>query len=193
MAKTFTKIPANTFKELQLNAGVLTKSFTPGKTATINASAIVCATTGGINFSDTPTYEDLGEGIDNCPANMMELKSLRSHEVKMGGTAVSFSAEFMKTLIGPVTEDTTTTAGVTKLTPLNELKQSDFADIWWVGDYGDGGWAAIHLMNALNTSGFALKTNDNGKGESAFEFTGHYSISAQDTVPYECYLCAGTE
>lgn len=188
MGKEFTQIPADTFKELQLNAGILTKSFTPGTSASVSASDIICATTGGINFTDTPTYTDFGEDIDNCPANMKELKKLDSHEVKLGGTAVSLSTDFVKALIGSVTA--TAEDGVTKLTPLNELKQSDFQDLWWVGDYGENGWVAIKIINALNTSGFSLQTTDNGKGQAAFEFTGHYSITDQDAVPYECYMYA---
>ena len=71
----FNKIPENTFKELQLNAGMILKSFDP-KTATVDLSNIVGATTGGVNFTATPTFSDYGEDIDNCPKNMKELKKL---------------------------------------------------------------------------------------------------------------------
>ena len=66
-----------------------------------------------------------------------------------------------------------------------------------MGDYSDkngetkGGYVAIHLMNALNTGGFQIQSTDNGKGQFAFSFMGHYSMSAQDTVPYEVYVKAG--
>ena len=67
-----------------------------------------------------------------------------------------------------------------------------------MGDYSDkngetnGGFIAIKLLNALSTGGFQLKTADKAKGQFAFEFTGHYSMSAQDTVPFEIYIKAGT-
>ena len=48
------------------------------------------------------------------------------------------------------------------------------------------------MMNALSTGGFQLKTADKGKGQMAFEYTAHYSISKQDVVPYELYIKAGT-
>ena len=55
-----------------------------------------------------------------------------------------------------------------------------------------GGFIAIKLLNALSTGGFQLQTADKSKGQFAFEFTGHYSMSAQDIVPFEIYIKAGT-
>ena len=72
----FTVIPKDTFDDLQLDAGVLLKSFTPATAAAPQDSDIICATTGGINATCTPTYSDLGEDVDNCPNNTKELKHL---------------------------------------------------------------------------------------------------------------------
>ena len=43
-------------------------------------------------------------------------------------------------------------------------------------------------MNALNTAGFQIQSTKNEKGQLAFEYHGHYSIAAQDTVPFEIYV-----
>ena len=188
----FTQIPTNAMQELQLNAGILLSSFTP---ATAEVSGIIGATTGGIKFSATPTYSDFGEDIDNCPKNMMELKRQDSIEVKIAGTFITISPATAKKLMAAADIDT---SDQTKITPRNDLKAEDFADIWWVGDYSDkngatnGGFVAIHVMNALNTGGFQLQSGDKSKGQFAFEFTGHYSIDAQTVVPYEVYIKAGT-
>ena len=190
----FTKIPSDTFQKLQINAGILTTDFTPA-TGTIGEAGQIGATTGGVNFTATPTYSDFGEDIDNCPKNMKELKKLDSWEVKMTGTFVNADTAIAKRLCGAADIGTTDT---TKVTPRNDLKDADFADIWLVGDYSDkngetnGGFIAIKLLNALSTGGFQLKTADKAKGQFAFEFTGHYSVSAQDTVPFEIYIKAGT-
>ena len=48
------------------------------------------------------------------------------------------------------------------------------------------------MMNSLSTGGFQIKSSDKAKGQFAFEFTGHYSMDAQDTVPFEVYVKAGT-
>ena len=190
----FTKIPSDAFQKLQINAGILTTDFTP-TTGTIGEAGQIGATTGGVNFTATPTYSDFGEDIDNCPKNMKELKKLDSWEVKMTGTFVNADTAIAKRLCGAADIGTT---DATKVTPRNDLKGADFADIWLVGDYSDkngetnGGFIAIKLLNALSTGGFQLKTADKAKGQFAFEFTGHYSMSAQDTVPFEIYIKAGT-
>ena len=187
----YTKIPETTFKNLQLNAGVLLSDFNPS-TATVDNSAIIGATTGGVNFTATPTFSDYGEDIDNCPKNMMELKKLDAWEISLSGTYVTVDANAVKALVGAAD------VSGNKITPRNDLKLTDFADVWWVGDYSDqngetnGGFVAIHMMNTLSTGGFAIQSSDNGKGNFAFTYTAHYSMSAQDTVPFEVYVKAGT-
>lgn len=189
----YTKIPANAFKQIQINAGILLKSFTPA-TGAIEADDQIGATTGGINFTATPSYTDFGDDIDNCPKNMKELKRLESWEVKATGTLVTLDTAAAKSLIGAADIDGTDT---TKVTPRNDLADADFADLWFVGDYSDktgatkGGFVAMHLMNALSTGGFQIQTSDKAKGQFAFEYTAHYSMAAQDTVPFEVYIKAG--
>lgn len=190
----YTKIPEDTFKQLQINAAILLSEFAPA-TGTFEASSQIGATTGGISFTATPTYTDFGDDIDNCPKNMKELKKLESWEAKCSGTFVTIDTAVAKSLIGAADIGTTDT---TKVTPRNDLAQADFSDIWIVGDYSDnngdtnGGFIAIHMMNALSTGGFQIKTADKAKGQFAFEYTAHYSIAAQDTVPFELYIKAGT-
>lgn len=190
MAK-FTKIPETAFQEIQLNAGVLLSEFEP-TTGTMDPANLLGATTGGINFTATPTFSDFGEDIDNCPKNMMELKKLDTWEIKMSGTYVTVNPNLVKDLIGAAD------VSAEKITPRNDLTEEDFKDLWLVGDYSDkngetnGGFAAVHMMNALSTAGFAIQTSDKAKGQFAFEYTAHYSMAAQDTVPFEVYVKAGT-
>ena len=187
----YTKIPETTFQNLQLNAGVLLSAFNP-ESATVANESIIGATTGGVNFTATPTFSDYGEDIDNCPKNMKELKKLDAWEISMSGTYVTVDANAVKSLVGAAD------ATGNKITPRNDLKLTDFTDVWWVGDYSDkngetnGGFVAIHMMNALSTGGFAIQSSDNGKGNFAFTYTAHYSMDAQDTVPFEVYVKAGT-
>lgn len=190
----FTRIPETAFQSLQLNAGILLRDFTPG-TGTVDEADIMGATSGGVSFTATPTYSDFGEDIDNAPVNVLELKRLDSWEVTMSGTFVTVDTTLAKELIGAADIDGSDT---TKVTPRNDLLETDFQDIWWVGDYSDkngdtnGGYVAIHMLNGLSTGGFQLQSGNREKGQFAFEFTGHYSIDAQDTVPFEVYVKAGT-
>ena len=187
----FTKIPETTFQNLQLNAGVLLSTFNPS-TAEVTNTSIIGATTGGVNFTATPTFSDYGEDIDNCPKNMMELKKLDAWEISMSGTYVTVDVNAVKSLVGAAD------VSANKVTPRNDVQISDFTDVWWVGDYSDkngetnGGYVAIHMMNTLSTGGFAVQSSDNGKGNFAFTYTAHYSMDAQDTVPFEVYVKTGT-
>lgn len=191
----YNQIPANTFKELMMNAAILATDFTPA-TGEIGESGLIGATSGGVNFTTTTTYKDFGEDIDNCPKNTMELKRIESIEVKCSGTFVSINKDLAKRLMASADADSTDT---TKLIPRNELKTADFQTIWIIGDYSDknseedGGYVAIKLLNALSTGGFQIQTTDKEKGKFSFEFTGHYSIEAVNKVPYELYVKAGTD
>lgn len=191
----YTKIPTDTFKNLQLNAGVLLKSFDVD-TQTMAADSIVGATSGGVSFTAVPSFIDFGEDIDNCPKNMKEMKKLDSWEAKMSGTFASVSKSLAKTLVGAADLSGSTIA------PRNDLAAADFSDLWWVGDYsevnedgtstGKAGFIAIHLLNSLSTGGFSIQSSDKGKGQFEFEFTGHYSMEDQDKVPFEVYVQEGT-
>ena len=190
----FTQIPTNTFKELQLNAGIITSNFTPA-TGTVEANNILGATSGGVSFTATPSYADWGDGIDNCPKNMMELKKLDSWEAKISGTFLTVNTAQAKSLLAAAHIGGSDT---TKVMPRNDVALTDFDDIWWIGDYSDkngatnGGYIAIHMMNALSTGGFQIQSGDKAKGQFAFEYTAHYSMDAADTVPFEIYIKAGT-
>lgn len=135
------------------------------------------------------------ESCNNCPKNTLELKRLDDVDVKCSGTFVTVTTTSAKSLMAAADIDGT---DATKVVPRRDLDSSDFKDIWLVGDYSDkngatnGGFIAIRLMNALSTGGFQLKTADKNKGQMAFEYTAHYSISKQDVVPYELYIKAGT-
>ncbi len=191
----FTKIPEDTFKNIVLNAGVLLKSFTPA-TPAVTDENILGATTGGVNFTATPSFTDFGEDIDNCPKNMKELKKLDSWEVKLTGTLVTTNTAVIALLMGAGDVGTTDT---TKVTPRVDVNSADFKDLWLVCDYSDkngednGGYCAIKIINALSTGGFSLQSTDKGKAQFAFEFTGHVSMSAQTVVPFEVYLKEGTD
>lgn len=188
----YTKVSATAFQQLQMNAGVVVDSFTPGTGAIDN---IIGVTTGGITFASNPEYVDIGDGMDNVPDNTWQLKRVKKYDPVLSGTFVTMTDALAKQLSGA--------GGLAsnKITPSHALVSTDFADVWFVGDYSDknvngtnktAGFCAIHIMKALNTSGFQWKSNDDGKGEYSFEFHGHYDLTSIDTVPFEIYVKAGT-
>lgn len=197
MAK-FTQIPTDTFKKLQLNAGILATEFDPA-TGELTQSNIVGATSGGVSFEATPSFSDFGEDIDNCPKNTKELKRLDSWEAKMSGSFVTMDTTTAVSVIGTAA---VASGDQTKVVPRNSVDAGDFKDIWWIGDYSDvnddgssagkAGFIAIKLINALSTGGFKIQSGDKAKGTFEFEYTGHYSIENTAVVPFELYIKAGS-
>ena len=117
-----------------------------------------------------------------------------SREITLSGTYITMNTERAKSLIAAADIDA---GDSTHIIPRSDLAQTDFKDIWWVGDYSDkngnsnGGFIAIHLMNALSTGGFSLQSGDKAKGQFAFSYSAHYGIEDVDKVPYEMYIKAG--
>lgn len=186
----YTQIPADTFKNLQMNAGILVKDFVP---ETGEFTNIMGATSGGVNFNATPTYTDNGEDIDNCPKNTMELMRLDTWTATMSGSFKSVTPDLVTSLLGAVKGGTDTT----HIVPSNILETTAFKDVWWVGDYSDvntgknAGFLAIHLMNALSTNGLQIQSADKAKGTFSFNYVAHYSTKSIDTVPFEIYIQSG--
>lgn len=188
----YTKVPTTTFQQIQLNAGILLKDFDTSD-GSYESTDMLGATTGGVSFSAVPEFIDFGEDIDNVPKNTKELKKLDDFTVTMSGTFVTASTDAAKLLVGAADVSST------KISPRGDLLQTDFDDIWWVGDYSDkngatnGGYMAIKLIDALSTGGFQIQSGDKVKGQMSFEFTGHYSIADESlTPPFEIYIKAGT-
>lgn len=193
----FSKIPVNTFEHLAPNAGMVLKHFNPAN-GSYAESDFLGATTGGLSVNVSTDYRDEGEDIDNCPKNTKELKRVNDVTVAASGTLVTIdeeSAEWLMSHCDAVTEN-----GVTKLVPRTNIDiENDFRELWIVLDYtnintGTGaGFLVVHMMNVLSTGGFQLQTTDKGKTQFAFEFTAHFSLDAQDTVPYEVYMRKGSD
>ena len=182
----YTVLPENTFDALQLDAGVILKQFdidaaSSGQQGFTDAD-ILCATTGGVNPTCVPTYSDFAEDVDNAPMNVKEFKHLDSWECKLTTTALGTSPELIQMQLGAAD-----IVDGTKIVPRRSLAQTDFKDLWWVGDKANGGFVAIQIKNALSTGGFAIQTTKNAKGTLTLEITGHVSLSNQNEIPMVFY------
>lgn len=190
----FTKVSADAMETLQLDAGVLLSTFDPANPTEPESANIIATTSGGIQVNCTPTYSDFGEDVDNLPNNMKEFKHLDGWECTMAFTNIKFNSANAVWALGAA--DKTTTEATTgqnptraydKIVPRRDLKQTDFKDIWWVGDKVNGGAFAVKLKNALSTGGLSIQSTKNGKGTYSMTLTGHVSIAAQDVMPMEFY------
>lgn len=183
----FTIIANDAFDALQVDAGVILTTYDVTNPYRVPESDEILATTsGGVNPTCVPTYSDYGDDVDNVPKNMMEFKHLDSWEATMAFTTIKFNAANTKWALGAA-ETQLLANGVTKIAPRRDVLQTDFKDLWWVGDKANGGAYAIKLMNALSTGGLNIQSSKNGKGTNAITVTGHVSINHQDVMPMEIY------
>jgi hypothetical protein len=181
----FTVISEDAFDTLQLDAGVILSKFNPANPVRPSSEDIIATTTGGINPTCVPDFSDLAEDVDNVPNNMLEYKKISNWTCSMAFTTIKFNAENIAWSLGA--SETTNGTNYQKVVPRRDLKQSDFKDVWWVGDKANGGAIAIKLKNALSTGGLSVQTTKNGKGTNAMTLTGHFSLDSQDEVPMEFY------
>lgn len=191
MRGKFTKYPAEFWKTVQMNAGIVVKGFDP---STGEYTGILGATSDGMTFNPNPTYTDFGEDIDNVPPNTKQLKEISYYDPSLSGTFKTMTPELAEQLC-PGAE----ASGV--ITPADILNDSMFENVTLLADYTDvnkdsgtgssavtAGYMAVTVKNALNTSGFQWKTNKDGKGEFAFDFHGHYDLADMDNPPFEVYF-----
>ena len=183
----FARIPADTFSQIQTDAGILLYNFDPENPDKVADSDIICPTTGGITAACEPTYSDMGEDVDNCPANLLELKHLDSWDCRLEFTSLGTTPKSIRLALGAADVDSDKP---THIIPRVNLKTSDAADVWWVGDRADGGMVAVCLKRALSTSGFSLQTTKAGKGQTSVTLTGHVSVATQDEVPMAFWSAA---
>lgn len=188
----YERVEANLWDHIAHGAGVVVKGFDPSDGS---FTAIMGATDGGFNFNPNPEFYDLGEGIDNIPANTKELKRVRGYNPQISGTFKSVTPALAKSLqaAGIIDED-----DAAHIIPSHDLQDSDFEEITVVTNYskvdsGDApGFAAVTLHNALNLTGFQMQTQNQDKGQFAFEYHGHYSLADLSKVPFDIYVKAGT-
>lgn len=184
----FNAVSSDVFDNLQLEAGVLLNSFNPDSPSEPSDSTIICATSGGVNPTCVPTYADYGEDIDNVPPNTKELLRITGWECKLSFSSPEATPEMIKMALGAADLTAATTTKAASIIPRSELDDSDFQNVWWVGDIADGRMVAIKLVNALSTGGFSLQSSKDSKGQFTYELTGYVSIEDTSEIPMEFYI-----
>lgn len=192
---------AETFENLQLNAGIFIKNLAyKGTGAPENAGAlktliagilggsvtgkgeVLGATRGGGTF--TVTRETRTPDIDGMRYRFVGGTFVDSVDAYLSTTLVEVTPENVKILLG----GTSTTSGkITTITMGTALEDSNYLDnLCWVGDLSDGRFVLIALDNALNTADFTLTFTDKSEGTLAVEFHAHQDeVNDYDTAPFE--------
>ena len=188
----FTKVPAELWKHIQMNSGVVVTGFDPTDGS---YESIIGATGGDVVFNPQPEFYDLGEGINNLPANTKQLLRIRGYNPQLSGTFKSVTTALATMLQAGAASSGT---GIVRIKPSGILQLSDFKEIAMIGDFSEvntganAGFMAIVLHDALNRTGFQWTAKNRDKGDFPFQFNGHYDLDNLDQVPFDIYLKQGT-
>lgn len=190
-----TGLTERTIKNLQLNAGVLLKSYTKG--GEISESNIIGATRGGGTFSAVPTVHQVS--VDGSPVYVKGLERVDEWVVTLAvASFLEFTPESLSSALGVAVKKESVTDG-TKLTCSRNISAGDYKDLYWVGDTSDGKNIVIHLKNCLNLTGLVITQNDKGEGTYPVTYTAHYdapTASGQsdfETAPFDIIFEGITE
>lgn len=184
MGRPYTKVSATAFKNMPINAGVLLNDFNPAS-PTVADSAIICATTGGITAECKANVTDLGDDVDNCQKNTVELMEIEDYDCTLSFTALETTPEVIRMALGAA--DISGNSIKARTTFNTDAESGDFKTVWLVGDLIGGGFFAIKLANAISTGGLSIKTTDKGKGNVSVTLTGCVRMGSED-VPMEFYV-----
>lgn len=192
-------IREDTFKNLQLNAGIIIKNFDySGATnaanlkAAINdvilvtgstAGTLIGATRGGGSF--TVTRDIRQPEVDGRRYGFKGDSYVDSTEAQLSTTIIEMTPE---NLVDALCSATSTTVGkVTTIKLASTIDTDDYlTNICWIGDISDGRYVLICLKNALNQADFTLTWTDKGEGELPVEFHAKQAtVNDFDYAPFE--------
>lgn len=178
---TYSKITKEQFDEMQFDAGVWVRSFNIQSPA-VEDSDIICATSGGISLSVVPSIVDLGDGVYMMPKGTAEMMMVTGWTVDASFTTIGFGGGMIQFVLGA------SDSSADGINPRLDLQDSDFGDLWWIGDRVDGGLVAIHLLNALSDEGIDIQTERQASGKISVHLTAHASLeNDMEQIPVEIY------
>ena len=191
-----TPLRADTFKKLQLNAGIFIKNLTIGNDAAAMATAIAAAITAGTNLlgatrgggTFTVTKETRKPDVDGRRYPFKGDTVVDSVDGYLSTTLVEITPENFALGLGSATIEG---SGTKKTITMNTaIRDTDYIDtLVWVGDLADGQFVAIELLNALNTADLSFAFTDKGEGTIPIEMHAHQAdVSAYDTAPFRVHF-----
>lgn len=188
-------IRTDTFKHLQLNAGIFIANFNHSAIATADAmkTAIAAEITSGTNIlgatrgggSFTATRELRTPEVDGMRYPFKGADFVDSVDAYLSGTLLEATPENFKRLFA--TAEVTTEGKKTTIRVRTAIDaETDYLPkLCWVGDLADGRFVMIELDNAINTNDFSLTFTDKGEGVMPFEFHARQSnVTDYDYAPF---------
>ena len=175
-----TGLTQRTLDSLQLNAGVLLSKYAKG--TPIAEEDIIGATRGGGSTNILPELHQAA--VDGAPTYTKGLERHDGWNASVSFTMVEFTAPTIVRALGAGASSNNVGLD-TKITAVRKILETDYSDIYWVGDLSDGRNCVIYLKNAMNTSGLAITVSDKGEGTFGLTLQAHHDIANLDAAPFE--------
>ena len=107
----------------------------------------------------------------------------------MGANVLEVTPDTLALALGAATVDTATNQKYDIIQGKNSIELEDYIDnITWIGTLsGSGEPVIIQVLNALNTNGLSLQTQDQNEAVMAMTFYGHYDAEELDRPPFVIY------
>ena len=199
-----TPLRKETYKNLQLNAGVILLNTDISSYATADAlktaiaaaiadgSSLLGATRGGGSFVITRDIREVE--ADGVRMGFVGSKIVDASDAYLSTTIIEQTPEHIKTLIGNADIDDSVPGHVV-VSIRSAIDDGDYLqNLIWVGDTSEG-FMAIELMNALNTADFSFTFSDKNEGTATCEFHAHQEdVATDETLPVKLHFLypAGT-
>lgn len=189
-----TPLRNETFRSLQLNAGMMLTDFDISSYATADAlktalataiqdgSKLLGATRGGGTF--TVTREIRQVEADGTRYRFVGSEIVDSVDAYLSTTLIEITPAHLKQVLGNA--DLTTSGEKTVVKMRTAFEDTDYLpNVVWVGDTSEG-FICIDLKNALNTADFTLTFADKNEGTVNAEYHAHQGdVNDYDEAPFE--------
>ena len=193
-----TPLRRETYKNLQLNAGVTLVNFdlssyanaTTLKTALAAAiqdgSKLLGATRGGGSFTITRDIRQVE--ADGVRSPFVGSRIVDSADAYLSETLIEVTPEHLKEVLGNADIDDTDPLHRV-ITVRMAIDDEDYIDrVVWIGDTSEG-FVAIELLNAFNTADFTFTFADKSEGTVGVEYHAHQAdVSENETLPAKIHF-----
>lgn len=179
-----TGLRPETFKSLQLNAGVFLRNFNYSTIENVDAledaiiaaleaggDKILGATIGGGSFQMTPSVRNIEADGMRYPIKGSTVNDMWT--VKLTSTMKECRPQNFKDALICADMTTNEAGNITTIKVRTDIEMSDYIpSLCWVGDTSRG-FVMIDILNALNLTGANFTFTDKGEGSLPFEFQAH--------------------
>ena len=197
-----TPLRQETYKSLQLNAGVILVGFDISDyddaselkaalaTEISSGTKLLGATRGGGTFTITREIREVE--ADGARARFVGSEIVDSADAFLSTTLIEITPQHIKDVIGNADIDSTNANHVV-VTIRTAIEDEDYlSNVIWVGDTSEG-YVAIELQNALNTADFTLTFADKNEGTVNVEYHAHQEeVGTEENLPVSIHFFTDT-